>query len=88
MADPSANDREFGWRTKFWSLGFSTEVGELIILAQALIGSTVIVPVPAFISTTYLYAGYRVGTAELALRGAVRPIRHKRSPTRPGFRHQ
>jgi hypothetical protein len=58
MADPSANDREFGWRTKFWSLGFSTEIGELIILTQAMIGSTLIAPAPAVDSTTYFYAGY------------------------------
>jgi hypothetical protein len=58
MADPSAHDHEFGWRTKFWSLGFSTEVGELVILAQGMIGSTQIEPTPAFNSTTYFYAGY------------------------------
>jgi hypothetical protein len=58
MADPNANDGDFGWRTKFWSLGFSTEVGELIVLAQALIGSTLVVPGPGLNSTTYFYAGY------------------------------
>jgi hypothetical protein len=56
MADPRAHDDEFGWRTKFWSLGFSTEVGELIVLAQAMIGSTVIAP--RFVSTTDFYAWY------------------------------
>jgi hypothetical protein len=58
MADPAADDHhDFAWRTKFWSLGYSTEVGELIILAQAMMGSTEIAP-PSVTSTTYFYAGY------------------------------
>jgi hypothetical protein len=73
MADPSANDHDFGWRTKFWSLGFSTEVGELIILAQAIIGSTEIEPTPASANTTHFYAGYvLVGWERQNWRYAVR----------------
>jgi hypothetical protein len=85
MADPSANDHDFGWHTKFWSLGFSTEVGELIILAQALTGSTVIVPKPAFISTTNLYAGYvLVGWERQNWRYAVRLDQFGTSEVQPG----
>ena len=40
-ADPNAHDAtEAAWHTKFWSLGFSTEIGPVQVLAQALAGST------------------------------------------------
>ncbi|MEA2742614.1 MAG: hypothetical protein QOG25_985 [Acetobacteraceae bacterium] len=85
MADPSANDHEFGWRTRFWSLGFSTEVGELVVLAQAMIGSTVIVPAPAFVSTTYFYAGYvLVGWERQNWRYAVRLDQFGTNEVQPG----
>jgi hypothetical protein len=59
MADPQRHDsNDFAWRTKFWSLGYSTEIGELVVLAQAMIGSTVIQPRPIFISTTDFWAAY------------------------------
>src|SRR5438067_99692 len=42
----SGND--FGWRTKFASIGLETYVGDIVLLAQALAGSTEIDPVPHF----------------------------------------
>jgi hypothetical protein len=85
MADPSANDHEFGWRTKFWSLGASTEVGELIILAQAIIGSTAIEPSPAFRSTTNFYAGYvLIGWQRQNWRYALRVDQFGTSEIQPG----
>jgi hypothetical protein len=59
MADPTKHDsNDFAWRTKFWSLGFSTDWGEFVLLAQAMIGSTVIAPSPSFVSTTDFWAAY------------------------------
>ena len=74
MADPAAHDAsEFAWRTKFWSLSGSTAVGDVVVLAQAMVGSTVIAPVPSFVSTTdfwsvYVLAGYERGDWRYALR--------------------
>jgi hypothetical protein len=86
MADPSAHDsNDFGWRTKFWSLGYSTELGELVVLAQAMIGSTVIVPVPSFVSTTHFYAGYvLVGWEREHWRYALRFDQFGTHETQPG----
>jgi hypothetical protein len=85
MADPAAHDSEFAWRTKFWSLGFSTELGELVVLAQAMIGSTVIVPLPAFVSTTDFYAGYvLVGWERQNWRYAVRFDQFGTNEKQPG----
>ena len=73
-ADPSAHDGgEFGWRTKFWSLSGSTEFGPVVILAQAMVGSTAIAPVPSYISTTefwayYVLAGIERGNWRYAIR--------------------
>jgi hypothetical protein len=74
MADPAAHDAsEFAWRTKFWSLSGSTEIGDVVLLAQAMVGSTVIAPAPSFVSTTdfwgaYVLAGYERGDFRYALR--------------------
>lgn len=52
-ADPRAHqDDYFAWRTKFWDAGFSDQVGEFTILAQAVTGNTEIAPSPTFRSTT------------------------------------
>ncbi len=58
-ADPAATDgTEFGWRTKFWSLSGSTQIGPVVILAQAMIGSTAINPFAGYVSTTQFWAYY------------------------------
>ncbi len=66
-------DGVFAWRTKFWSLGVSTELAGLVVLAQAMLGSTQITPSPSFSSNTdfyaaYLLAGYEIGQWRYALR--------------------
>ncbi len=73
-ADPSAHDDyEFGWRTSFWSLGWSTEIGPVTILAQGLTGTTSIAPSPSFVSRTdfwsyFVLAGIERGTWRFAVR--------------------
>ncbi|MBV9018745.1 MAG: hypothetical protein JO058_24110 [Alphaproteobacteria bacterium] len=54
---------DFGWRTKFTSLGLETYLGDVVILTQAIAGTTDIQPFDSFHSTTefqavYLLAGY------------------------------
>jgi hypothetical protein len=57
--DPqSENDDQYPWRTDFWSLGGSTEFGAFTLLAQGMIGRTVITPDPAPASTTDFHAAY------------------------------
>jgi len=74
MADPSAHDAtEFAWHTKFWSLGVSSRVGNVVLLAQGMVGSTEIAPSPRFVSVTdfwsgYVLAGYERGEWRYAVR--------------------
>ena len=74
QANPAAHDSyEFNWRTKFWSLGYSTEIGPVVLLAQAMMGSTAVAPFPDFVSTTdfwayYVLAGIERGNWRFALR--------------------
>src|SRR6266550_1691918 len=63
-ADPAAHiGSDFGWRTRFTSLGLETYLGDVVILSQAMFGDTDIQPFGYFHSTTdfqavYLLAGY------------------------------
>ena len=63
-ADPAAHiGSDFGWRTRFTSLGLETYLGNVVILSQAMFGDTDIQPFGNFHSTTdfqavYLLAGY------------------------------
>jgi hypothetical protein len=63
-ADPAQHiGGDFGWRTKFGSLGLETYLGDVVILSQAMAGSTDIQPFDNFHATTdfqsvYLLAGY------------------------------
>ena len=57
------NGSDFGWRTKFTNIGLETGIGDVVLLAQVMAGSTEIDPVPNFRSVTdfqaaYLLAGY------------------------------
>jgi hypothetical protein len=64
-ADPNAHDStEFAWRTKFWSLGASTEIGPVVILAQAMQGSTTIEPFPGYVSNSSFWAYYLLAGIE------------------------
>jgi len=73
-ADPSAQDAtQIGWRTQFWNLGASTEIGPVTILAQFLVGSTVVAPVGGDIGRTdfwgyYILAGIERGDWRFAIR--------------------
>jgi hypothetical protein len=66
-ADPASHaGSDFGWRTKFTSLGLETYLGDVVILGQAMAGTTAIQPFDAFVATTdfqsaYLLAGYYFG---------------------------
>jgi hypothetical protein len=63
-ADPAAHiGSDFGWRTRFTSLGLETYIGDVVILSQAMFGDTDIQPFGNFHATTdfqavYLLAGY------------------------------
>jgi hypothetical protein len=57
----SGND--FAWRTKFGSLGLETDIGDVVLLAQAMRGDTTIEPAAntsfvANFQAAYLLAGY------------------------------
>jgi hypothetical protein len=65
------NGSDFGWRTKFTSIGLETGIGDVVLLAQGMAGSTEIDPVPNFRSVTdfqsaYLLAGYYFGDFRIA----------------------
>ncbi len=72
--DPNAHDgTQFGWRTQFWSLGTSTEIGPVVILAQAMVGSTAIEPFAGGTFATsfwayYVLAGIQRGDWRFAVR--------------------
>ncbi len=52
-ADPGAHqDDYFAWRTKFWDIGASKQLGAFKLLAQAIIGNTEIAPSARFSATT------------------------------------
>jgi hypothetical protein len=85
-ADPNAHDAtEFAWRTKFWSLGASTEVGPVVILAQAMVGSTAIEPFAGGLMTTDFWAYYVLAGIERGdWRFAVRFDQFGTNETAPG----
>ena len=62
-ADPSdyhsfnGDDELFAWRTKFSSIGAQTDIDNLVLMAQAMTGTTEIAP-PGFRSETHFSAGY------------------------------
>ena len=74
QGDPNAHDAtEFGWRTMFWSLGFSTEIGPVTVLAQGMLGSTTISTAIDATSRTdfwsyYVLAGIERGPWRFAVR--------------------
>jgi hypothetical protein len=76
-ADPSTHSGGaspvFSWHTEFWSGGAELDLGDVVLLGQAVSGSTEIAPSPHFRTTTgfraaYLLAGWNRG----ALRPAIR----------------
>jgi hypothetical protein len=64
-SDPNAHDAtEYGWRTKFWSLSGSTQLGPVIVLAQAMVGRTTIEPFAGMTVATDFWAWYVLGGIE------------------------
>ncbi|MFI4968783.1 MAG: hypothetical protein ACHP7D_01155 [Lysobacterales bacterium] len=76
-ADPTTHSNGaspvFSWHTKFWSGGAEIDVRDVVVLAQAMTGSTRFAPGADFSSTTdfraaYLLAGWNAGSWRTALR--------------------
>jgi len=76
-ADPSSHSGGsspvFSWRTDFWSLGVEADLGDIVLLGQAMTGSTDIVPSPFFSTSTdfraaYVLAGWNHGAWRPAIR--------------------
>jgi hypothetical protein len=72
-ADPNAHSADdFGWRTKFWSLAGSTQLGPVVILSQAMVGRTTIQPGGRTAATDfwayYVLAGIERGDWRFAVR--------------------
>lgn len=76
-ADPASHSNGvspvFSWRTDFWSLGAEADVGDIVLLGQAMTGSTAVVPSPFFSTSTdfraaYLLAGWNRGVLRPTLR--------------------
>ena len=58
-ADPSAKyDGTFGWRTAFQNAGVSTQIGNVTLLAQGMLGQTTIQPSRFYTSDTHFSAAY------------------------------
>ena len=75
-ANAAALDRQFAWRTKFWSAGVSVPFGEFTLLTQAMHGQTIIGPIRTFKSVTdfdsaYALVGWTRGEVRLAARAEV-----------------
>jgi hypothetical protein len=74
-ADPSeyhsfnGGDQLFAWRTKFTSIGATTDIGRLVLIAQGIGGTTEIAP-PGFRGEVHFAAGYVLAGWNL---GAWRP---------------
>ena len=74
-ADPSdyhafnQGDQLFAWRTKFTSIGATTDIGRLVLIAQGIAGTTEIAP-PGFRGEAHFAAGYVLAGWNL---GAWRP---------------
>jgi hypothetical protein len=63
----------FSWHTDFWSLGAEADVGDIVLLGQAMTGSTAIEPSPFFSTYTdfraaYVLAGWNSGVVRPTLR--------------------
>jgi len=77
-ADPTAEvdyaGRElYAWHTRFWHVGGQHRIGDVVLLAQAMRGSTVFEPAPGFQLDTrfaagYLLAGWDLGRWQPAVR--------------------
>ena len=74
-ADPERYERYedrkvFAWRTRFWSFGARTRVGDVTLIAQAMDGDTAFEPSPELYLDTHFRSGFLLAGWE---RGAWRP---------------
>ncbi|MGY4514534.1 hypothetical protein [Lysobacter sp. HA18] len=60
----------YGWRTRFWSFGAQHRWNDVVVIAQAMRGSTIIEPVPALQFDTRFAAGYLMAARDV---GTWRP---------------
>ena len=76
-ADPASHSNGvspvFSWRTEFWSFGAEAELGDIVLLGQAMTGSTAVTYSPFFSTSTdfraaYVLAGWNRGAWRPALR--------------------
>jgi len=79
---------QVGWRTKFNSLGVETAIGDIVLLAQGMSGSTEIDPTANFHSITwfnsaYLLAGRYFGDWSVAGRVEFFGTRERHDPATP-----
>jgi len=73
-ADPASRSNGvspvLSWKTDFWSLGAQTRVADIVLLGQAMTGSTAIAPSPFFATHTDFRAAYVLAAWD---HGAWRP---------------
>lgn len=74
-ADPAAETRYAGrdvyaWHTRFWSAGAQGRLGDVVLLAQLMDGSTAFEPQPGLLLDTRFHAGYLLAGWD---RGAWQP---------------
>jgi len=72
-ADPHAFDQEYAWHTRFVSVGTQTGIGDVVILAQAMSGTTTVdpdgdEPYDTDFQAAYLMFGYQMGEWRVAAR--------------------
>ena len=59
QANPRAKQvNTMAWRTDFWGVGARTQIGQVTLLAQGLIGNTLIIPSKFFFSDTHFESAY------------------------------
>lgn len=76
---------DYAWHTRFASLGGELDIGDVVLLSQAMTGQTTIAPALDFASTTdfqsaYVLAGYYIGDYRLAGRVDVFATQQHNSP--------
>ena len=58
-ANPKAKQlNTMAWRTDFWDVGARTQIGDVTLMAQGMIGNTLIIPSKSFFSDTHFQSAY------------------------------
>lgn len=72
-ANPAAFDEQVAWRTEFWSVGAESAIGDVVVLAQGLVGETEFTPSPSYDRIVEFWSAYVLaGWAFVDWRFAVR----------------